>query len=149
MHDYLKMAHVTNATKIIDTHRNDNSSDVEDLDFIDLHENIEISLEEEIFDEKSDPEDITIIDIEEQVVEKSVQLERLLRVIFNNENDIRHVVTDPDASSIEISNQKSVEGVIYKCIHCLKSYKKKSFYLLQEQNCFKRITGYFWFFVLT
>ena len=65
MHDYLKMADVTDASKIMDTHRNDNSSGVEDLDFIDFDENIEISLEEEIFDEKSDPEDVTIIDIEE------------------------------------------------------------------------------------
>ena len=64
-------------------------------------------------DEKSDPEDITIIDIEEQVVEKSVQLERLSRVIFKDENYIRHAVTDPGPSSIEISNQKFVEGVIY------------------------------------
>ena len=140
MHDYLKMADVTDASKIMDTHRNDNSSGAEDLDFIDFDENIEISLEEEIFDEKSDPEDITIIDIEEQVVEKSVQLERLPRVIFKDENDIRHVVTDPGPSSIEISNQKLLEGVIYKCIHCLKLYKKKSFYLFHEQNCFKRIT---------
>ena len=81
--------------------------------FIDFNENIEISLEEEIFDEKSDHEDITIIDIEEQVVEKSVQLERLSRVIFKDENYIRHVVTDPGPSSTEISNQKFVEGVIY------------------------------------
>ena len=46
------MADVTDAIKIIDTHRNDNSSDLEDLDFIEFDENIEISLEEEIFDEK-------------------------------------------------------------------------------------------------
>ena len=52
MRDYLKMADVTDAIKIIDTHRNDNSSDLEDLDFIEFDENIEISLEEEIFDEK-------------------------------------------------------------------------------------------------
>ena len=84
-------------------------------------------MEEEIFDQKSDPEDITIVDIEEQVVESSVQLERLPRVIFKDENDTRYVVTDPGASSVEISNQKSVEGGTYKCIHCLKSYKKKSF----------------------
>ena len=140
MHDYLKMADVSDASKIMDTHRNDNSSGVEDLDFIDFDENIETSLEEEIFDEKSDPENITIIDIEEQVVQKSVQLERLPRVIFKDENDIRHVVTDPGPSSIEISNQKLLEGVIYKCIHCLKLDKKKSFYLLHEQNCFKGIT---------
>ena len=89
-------------------------------------------MEEKIFDQKSDPEDITIVDIEEQVVESSVQLERLPQVIFKDENDIRHSVTDPGASSIETSNQKSVEGVIYKCIDCLKSYKKKSFYLLHE-----------------
>ena len=50
--------------QIMDTHRNDSNSDVEDLDFINFDENIEISLEEEIFDEKSDPEDITIVDIE-------------------------------------------------------------------------------------
>ena len=50
--------------QIMDTHRNDSNSDVEDLDFINSDENIEISLEEEIFDEKSDPEDITIVDIE-------------------------------------------------------------------------------------
>ena len=55
------MADVTDAIKIMDTHRNDNSSDTEDLDFIEFDENIETSLEEEIFDEKSDPEDITII----------------------------------------------------------------------------------------
>ena len=48
----------------MDTHRNDSNSDVEVLDFINFDENIEISFEEEIFDEKSDPEDITIIDIE-------------------------------------------------------------------------------------
>ena len=84
-------------------------------------------MEEEIFGQKSDPEDITIVDIEEQVVESSVQLERLPRVIFKDENDIRHVVKDPGASSVEISNQKFVEGVTYKCIHYLKSYKKKSF----------------------
>ena len=89
-------------------------------------------MEEKIFDQKSDPEDITIVDIEEQVAESSVQLERLPQFIFNDENDIRHSVTDPGASSIEISNQKSVEGVTCKCIHCLKSYKKKSFYLLHD-----------------
>ena len=50
--------------QIMDTHRNDSNSDVEDLDLINFDENIEISLEEEIFDEKSDPEDITIVDIE-------------------------------------------------------------------------------------
>ena len=54
MHDYLKMVDVTDAIKIMDTHRNDNNSDVDDLDFIDVDENIEISLEEEIFGEKSD-----------------------------------------------------------------------------------------------
>ena len=104
----------------MDTHRNDSNSDVEDLDFIDFDENIEISLEEEIFDEKSDPEDITIVDIEEQVVENSVQLERLTRVIFKDENDIHHVATDPGTCVIEIRNQKFVEEVIYKCIHSLK-----------------------------
>ena len=133
------MADVTDAIKVMDTHRNDNTSDVEDLDFIDFDENIEISLEE-ILDEKSDPEDMPIIDIEEHVVEKSVELERLPRITFKDENDIRHFVIVPGPSSIEISNQKFVEGVIYKCIHCLKLYKKKSFYLLHEQNCFKRIT---------
>ena len=134
------MADVTDAVKIMDTLTNDNNSDIEDLDYIDFNENIEISLEEEIFDEGSEPEDITIVDIEEQVAENSVQLERLPRVVFKDENDIRHVVIDPGASSFEIINQKSVEGVTYKCIHCLKSYKKKSFYLLHEQNCFKRTT---------
>ena len=83
-------------------------------------------------DEKIVPEDITIVNIEEHVVENSVELERLPGVIFKNENDICHVVTDPGASSFEISNQKSVEEMIYKCIHCLKSYKKKSFYLFHE-----------------
>ena len=48
------MVDVTDAIKIMDTHRNDNNSDVDDLDFIDVDENIEISLEEEIFGEKSD-----------------------------------------------------------------------------------------------
>ena len=86
------MANVTYTIKIMDTHRNGNNSDVEDLYFIDFDENIEVSLEEEIFDEKSDPEDITIVDIEEQVVENSVQLERLPRVIFKDGNDIRHVL---------------------------------------------------------
>ena len=133
LNDYLKMADVTDAIKIMDTPRNDNNSDAVDLDYIDFDENIEISLEEEIFDERSDPEDITIVDIEEQVAENSVQLERLPRVVFKDENDIRHVLTDPGASSFEITNQKSVEGVTYKYIHCLKSYKKKL-------NCFKRIT---------
>ena len=66
MNDYLEMADVTDAIKIMDTYRNDNNSDVEDLDYIDFDENIEISLEEEIFDEKSDPEDLIIVDIEEQ-----------------------------------------------------------------------------------
>ena len=45
MNDYLKMADVTDAVKIMDTLRNDNNSDVEDLDYIDFDENIEISLE--------------------------------------------------------------------------------------------------------
>ena len=106
------MADVTDAIRIMDTHKIGNSSDVEDLDFKDFNENIEISLEKEIFDEKSDPEDVSIIDIEEQVVEKSVQLERLPRIIFKDENHIRHVVTDPGPTSTEISNQKFVEGVI-------------------------------------
>ena len=66
------MADVTDAIKIMDTPRNDNNSDAEDLDYIDFDENIEMSLEEEIFDERSDPEDITIVDIEEQVAENSV-----------------------------------------------------------------------------
>ena len=140
MNDYLEMADVTDAIKIMDTYRNDNNSDVEDLDYIDFDENIEISLEEEIFDEKSDPEDLIIVDIEEQIAENSVQLKRLPRVIFKDENEIRHVVTLPGATPFEITNQKSVEGVTYKCIHCLKSYKKKSFYLLHEENCFKRTT---------
>lgn len=70
-------------------------------------------MEEELFNEKSDTEDFTIVDVDKQVVENRVQLERLPRVIFKDENDIRHVVTDLDASSIEISNQKYLEGVIY------------------------------------
>ena len=45
MNDYLKMADVTDAVKIMDTLRNDNNSDVEDLDYVDFDENIEISLE--------------------------------------------------------------------------------------------------------
>ena len=77
MNDYLKMADVTEAIIIMDTLRKDNNSDLEDLDYIDFDDNIEISLEEEIFDEGSDPEDITIVNIEEQVAENSVQLERL------------------------------------------------------------------------
>ena len=97
-------------------------------------------MEEEIFDEKSNTEDFTIVDVDKQVVENSVQLERSPSVIFKDENDIRHVATDLGASSIEISNQKYLEGVIYKCIHCSKSYKKP-FYLLHRQNCFKGITG--------
>ena len=140
MNDYLKMADVTDAIRIMDTLRNDNNSDVEDLDYIDFDENIEISLDEEIFDKRSDLEDITIVGIEEHLAENSVQLERLPRVVFKEENDIRRVAADPGASFYEITNQKSVEGVTYKCIHCLKSYKKKPFYLLHEQNCFKRTT---------
>ena len=140
MNDYLKMADVTDAIKITDTLRNDNNSDVEDLDYIDFDENIEISLDEEIFDKRSDLEDITIVGIEEHLAENSVQLERLPRVVFKEENDIRRVAADPGASFYEITNQKSVEGVTYKCIHRLKSYKKKPFYLLHEQNCFKRTT---------
>ena len=61
----------------MNTHSNDNNSDVEDLDFIDFDEDIEPRLEEETFDEKSDIEDIVIVNIEEQVVENSVQLQRL------------------------------------------------------------------------
>ena len=34
------------------------------------------------------------------VVANSVQLERLPRVIFKDENDIRHVVTDPGAKNL-------------------------------------------------
>ena len=49
MGDYLKMADVTDAIKIMDTLRSDNNSYLEDLDDIDFDENIEISLEEEIF----------------------------------------------------------------------------------------------------
>ena len=49
MDDYLKMADVTDAIKIMDTLRSDNNSYLEDLDDIDFDENIEISLEEEIF----------------------------------------------------------------------------------------------------
>ena len=45
MNDYLKMADVTDAVKIMDTLRNDNNSDVEDLDYIDFDKNIEISFE--------------------------------------------------------------------------------------------------------
>ena len=82
MNDYLKMADVTDAIKITDTLRNDNNSDVEDLDYIDFDENIEISLDEEIFDKRSDLEDITIVGIEEHLAENSVQLERLPRVVF-------------------------------------------------------------------
>ena len=70
-------------------------------------------MEKELFNEKSDTEDFTIVHVDKQVVENRVQLERLPRVIFKDENDIRHVVTDLDASSIEISNQKYLEGVIY------------------------------------
>ena len=103
MNDYLEMADVTDAIKIMDTYRNDNNSDVEDLDYIDFDENIEISLEEEIFDEKIDPEDIIIIDIEEQVAENSFQLKGLPLVIFNDENYIRHVVTDPGTTFFEIT----------------------------------------------
>ena len=121
----------------MDTHRNDNNSDVDDVDYIGFDENIEISLEVEIFDEKTDPEDIIIVDIEEQIAENSFRLKGLPLVIFNDENDIRHVVTDPGATSFEITNQKSVKGVTCICIHCLKSCK---FYLLHEQNCFKRTT---------
>ena len=63
------MADVADTIKTIDTPRNDNNSDIGDLDCIDFDENIEISLEEEIFNEKSDPEDITTVDIEGQVAE--------------------------------------------------------------------------------
>ena len=49
MDDYLKMADVTDAIKIMDTLRSDNNSYLEDLDDTDFDENIEISLEEEIF----------------------------------------------------------------------------------------------------
>ena len=59
----------TDTIKIMDTHRNDNNGDLEDLDFIDFDENIEISLEQAIFDEKGDTEDIKVVDTEEQVVE--------------------------------------------------------------------------------
>ena len=140
MNDYLEMSDFTDAIKLMDTYRYENNSDVEDVDYIDFDENIEISLEEEIFDEKIDPEDIIIIDIEEQVAENSFQLKGLPLVIFNDENYIRHVVTDPGTTFFEITNQKSVKGVTCKRIHCLGSCKKKSFYLLHEQNCFKRTT---------
>ena len=109
MNDYLEMADVTDTIKIMDTYRNNNNSDVEDLDYIDLDENIEISLKEEIFDEKSDPEDLIIVDIEEQIAENSVQLKRLPRVIFKDENDIHHVVTLPGATPFEITNKKSTK----------------------------------------
>ena len=49
MDDYLKMADVTDAIKIIDTLRSDDNSDLEELDDINFDENIEISLDEEIF----------------------------------------------------------------------------------------------------
>ena len=77
MNDYLKMADVTDASKIMDTPRNDNNSDAEDLDYIDFDENIEISLAEEIFDERSDPEDIAIVDIEEQVAEEQCSIRKI------------------------------------------------------------------------
>ena len=43
------MADVTDAIKIIDTLRSDDNSDLEELDDINFDENIEISLDEEIF----------------------------------------------------------------------------------------------------
>ena len=43
------MADVTDAIKIMDTLRSDNNSYLEDLDDMDFDENIEISLDEEIF----------------------------------------------------------------------------------------------------
>ena len=49
MDDYLKMADVTDAIKIMDTLRSDNNSYLENLDDMDFDENIEISLDEEIF----------------------------------------------------------------------------------------------------
>ena len=49
MDDYLKMADVTDAIKIMDTLRSDNNSYLEDLHDMDFDENIEISLDEEIF----------------------------------------------------------------------------------------------------
>ena len=49
MDDYLKMADVTDAIKIIDTLRSDDNNDLEELDDINFDENIEISLDEEIF----------------------------------------------------------------------------------------------------
>lgn len=66
-----------------------------------------------------------------------MQLQKLLQVIFKDENDIHHVVTDPGTSSKEISSQKSVVGVIYKCIHCSKSYKKIACY--RTINCMNRM----------
>ena len=50
MNDYLEMSDFTDAIKLMDTYRYENNSDVEDVDYIDFDENIEISLEEEIFD---------------------------------------------------------------------------------------------------
>lgn len=126
----------------MDAHSNDNNSDVEDLDFIDFDEDIELRLEEETFDEKSDTEDIVIVNIEEQVVENSVQLQRLPSVIFKDENGRRHVAEDSGPSSIEQGSQKSVEGVIYECRRCSKFYRKKSFCLLHKQNRFKRIISW-------
>ena len=45
----------------------------------------------------------------EQVVENSVQLERLPRVIFKDENDIRHSVTDPGALQPEIRGRSDLQ----------------------------------------
>ena len=61
MHDYLKTADVTDAIKIMDSYRDGNNSDAYDLHFIDFDENIEVRLDEEMFDEKSDTEDIIIV----------------------------------------------------------------------------------------
>ena len=126
----------------MNTHSSDNNSDVEDLDFIDFDEDIEPKLEEETFDEKSDIEDIVIVNIEEQVVENSVQLQRLPWVIFKDGNGRRHVAEDSCPSSVEQERQKSVEGVIYECLRCSKFYRKKLFCLLHEQNFFKRIINW-------
>ena len=53
----------------MNTLKNCNISDVEDLDFLDFLKNSEISFEEDIFGKKSDTENFMIVDIEEQVVE--------------------------------------------------------------------------------
>ena len=119
------------------------NTELPDLNNIDFDENIPISNDIDIFEEDTDEFEIKIDTLSDDLVENfddnsNTLLTSFPMVVFKDENEISHVVVESPVDLEVVKSTFSDDGqskMEFICSICGKIYKKKSFFVLHEQNC--------------